>query len=98
MGSSGNDKVTDQTIRNMQQHAESAQLEHEAVERQLRVEIENLKRGLVRSNMGLQGVSDEHIKEMGEGNLRQMRETADLKRQIAQQDMELARLETRPPC
>ena len=93
MGSSANnDKLAGQTIRNMQQHAESAQLEHEAVERQLRVEIENLKRGLARSNMGLQGVSDDQIKDIGEGSMRQMRETADLKRQIAQQDMELARL------
>ena len=42
--------------------------------------------------MGLQGVSDTQIKDMGEGTMRHMRENADLKRQIAQQDMELARL------
>lgn len=93
MGTSAADlSMADQTIRNMQQNAESAQLEREAIERQLRTEIDGLKRDLTRSNMGLSGVSDGQIKELGEGSVRQMRETADLKRKVAQQDMELARL------
>lgn len=93
IGSSAADlSMADQTIRNMQQNAESAQLEREAVERQLRTEIEGLKRDLTRSHMGLAGVSDDQIKEYGEGSVRQMREVADLKRKVAQQDMELARL------
>lgn len=97
IGSSGASSATelsmaDQTIRNMQQNAETAQLEREAIERQLRTEIDGLKRDLTRSNMGLGGVSDDQIKEYGEGSVRQMREVADLKRKIAQQDMELARL------
>ena len=41
------------TIRDLQQHAEAAQLEREAVERQLRLEIDALKSKAARSAMGL---------------------------------------------
>jgi hypothetical protein len=82
----------EQTIRNQEEDMQQKSLQSEARERQMRMEIERLKAEKNRSNFGLGNLTDEQIKELGEGSVKHLRETADLKRQLAQQDMEISRL------
>lgn len=78
-------------IRVLQQQAEASQLEREAVERQYKLEIDTLKGKLTRGGY-TSAIGDEQIREMGEGTVRQQREVSDLRRTIAQLEMEIARL------
>jgi len=79
-------------IRQMQLQAEASQLEREAIERQYRLEIDTLKNKLARSGYSAGALSDDQIREMGEGSARQQREMSDLRRTIAQLELEIARL------
>jgi len=80
----------DRTIRYLQRDAEAAQLEREAVERQLRLEIEGLKNKAARSAVG--NLSEKEIADLGAAGNRQIKESSDLRKQIAQQDVELSKL------
>ena len=79
-------------IRQMQLQAEASQLEREAIERQYRLEIDTLKNKLARSGYSAGALSDDQIREMGEGSARQQREMSDQRRTIAQLELEIARL------
>jgi hypothetical protein len=76
----------------MQLQAEASQLEREAIERQYRLEIDTLKNKLARSGYSAGALSDDQIREMGEGSARQQREMSDQRRTIAQLELEIARL------
>jgi hypothetical protein len=95
---------SDQTfaIRYLQQDAEAAQLEREAVERQLRLEISELKSKLVVSSAAAAAatINDNNSLIIGSGTStstgnnhnRSLKENNDLRKQIAQQEIELSRL------
>lgn len=81
-------------IRQLQQQADSSQLEKEAMERQYRIEIDTLKGKLSRADQAqaFGAISSEHIRDLGEGSVRQQREVSDLRRTNAQLDAEISRL------
>ncbi len=80
---------TDRTVWQLQRDAEATQLEREAVERQLRLEIDSLKSKLARTALT---TGEKESGDSSAAGSRQLKETSDLRKQIAQQEIEMARL------
>lgn len=80
-------------VRLLRQKLEANQLEREAVERNLRLEVETLKYKLLQSqNIQTTSVDNEQLKEFQEGCSILHREKLDLNRQIIQYELEIAKL------